>query len=133
MRQIREQTKRDDAKRLIEKEIETLNVDSDVITQQLAVLGAPVLQLTAEERSLFKEPVALLTEANAQSLEVTVAISKPGDEEVKAKRILQEPAESESLPVDVRELIRQAKTLFEAKNYVEAEKIYQTDRREDSQ
>jgi tetratricopeptide (TPR) repeat protein len=125
LRQIKEQTKRDDAKKLIEKEIETLNVNSDVITQQLTVLGAPVLHLTPEERSLFKDPVALLTEANPQSLEVTVAISKPGAEEVKAKRILQEPAESESLPDEVRELVGQAKKLFEVKNYIEAEKIYQ--------
>jgi tetratricopeptide (TPR) repeat protein len=125
LRQIKEQTKRDDAKKLIEKEIGTLNVDSDVITQQLTVLGAPVLHLTPEERSLFKDPVALLTEANPQNLEVTVAISKPGAEEVKAKRILQEPAESESLPDEVRELVGQAKKLFEVKNYIEAEKIYQ--------
>ncbi len=125
LRQIKEQTKRDDAKKLIEKEIGTLDVNSEVIAQQLAVLGAPVLHLTPEERSLFKDPVALLTEANPQSLEVTVAISKPGAEEVKAKRILQEPAESESLPDEVRELVGQAKKLFEVKNYIEAEKIYQ--------
>jgi tetratricopeptide (TPR) repeat protein len=125
LRQIKEQTKRDDAKKLIEQEIGTPNVNSDVIRQQLTVLGAPVLQLTPEERSVFKEPVALLTEANAQSLEVTVAISKPAAEEVNAKRILQEPAESESLSEDVRELVQRAKTLFEVKNYIEAEKLYQ--------
>ena len=125
LRQIKEQTNRDDAKKRIEKEIGTLDVNSEVMTQQLAVLGAPVLHLTPEERSLFKDPVALLTEANPQSLEVTVAISKPGAEEVKAKRILQEPAESESLPDEVRELVGQAKKLFEVKNYIEAEKIYQ--------
>ena len=125
LRQIKEQTKRDEAKKLIEQEIGTLNVNSDLMRQQLTVLGAPVLRLTPEERSLFKDPVALLTEANVQSLEVTVAISKPGAEEVKAKRILQEPAESESLPDDVRELVGHAKKLFEVKNYIEAEKIYQ--------
>jgi tetratricopeptide (TPR) repeat protein len=125
LRQIKEQTKRDDAKKLIEQEIGTPNVNSDAIRQQLTVLGAPVLQLTPEERSVFKEPVALLTEANAQSLEVTVAISKPAAEEVNAKRILQEPAESESLSEDVRELVQRAKTLFEVKNYIEAEKLYQ--------
>jgi tetratricopeptide (TPR) repeat protein len=125
LRQIKEQTKRDDAKKLIEQELGTPNVNSDAVRQQLTVLGAPVLQLTPEERSVFKEPVTLLTETNAQSLEVTVAISKPGAEEVTAKRILQEPAESESLPENVRELVQRAKTLFEAKNYIEAEKFYQ--------
>ncbi len=125
LRQIKEQTKRDDAKKLIEQEIGMLSVNSNVIRQQLTVLGAPVLHLTPEERSLFKDPVALLTEANAQSLEVTVAISKPGEEEVTTKKILQEPAESESLPDDVRELVGQAKQLFGVKNYIGAEKIYQ--------
>ena len=98
LRQIKEQAKRDEAKKLIEQEIGTANGNSDVIRQQLTVLGAPVLQLTPEERSVFKEPVTLLTEANAQSLEVTVAISKPGEEEVQPRRILQEPAEPSRYP-----------------------------------
>ena len=125
LRQIREQTKRDDAKRLLEQEIGTLKISSDVIREQLAILGAPVLELTAEERSLFKEPVVLLTEPNTQSLEVTVAVSKPTAEEVKAGKFLQEPAGADSLPPDVRDLIQQAKTMFEQKNYVDAEKLYQ--------
>ena len=135
LRQIKEQTKRDDARKLIEQEIATLNTNSDVIRQQLAVLGAPVLRLTSEERSVFKEPVALLTETKAESLEVTLAISKQHSDEVQPqeaqgkdvqpRRILQEPAEVESLPGDVRGLVQKAKKLFEAKNYPEAEKIYQ--------
>ncbi|HVJ57349.1 MAG TPA: tetratricopeptide repeat protein, partial [Terrimicrobiaceae bacterium] len=125
LRQIREQTKRDDAKRLLEQELGTLKIGSDVIKEQLAVLGAPVLELTAEERSLFKEPVVLLTEPSTQSLEVTVAVSKPTAEEVKAGKFLQEPAGADALPQDVRDLIQQAKTSFEQKNYVEAEKLYQ--------
>ena len=48
---------------------------------------------------------------------MTVAISKPGEEEVTTKKILQEPAESESLPDDVRELVGQAKQLFGQKLY----------------
>lgn len=124
LRQIREQTKRDDAKKLLEQEIGTLRLSSEVIRQQLAVLGAPVLELTPEERSLFKEPVVLLTEPSAQSLEVTVAVSKPSAEEVKAGKFLQEPAGPESLPEDIRDLIQRAKTMFEVKNYIDAEKLY---------
>ncbi len=124
LRQIREQTKRDDAKKLLEQEIGTLKLNSEVIREQLAVLGAPVLELTPEERSLFKEPVVLLTEPSAQSLEVTVAVSKPSAEEVKAGKFLQEPAGPESLPESIRDLIQRAKTMFEVKNYVDAEKLY---------
>ncbi|HEY5812134.1 MAG TPA: hypothetical protein VIT23_05740, partial [Terrimicrobiaceae bacterium] len=85
LRQIREQTKRDDAKRYIEQELGTLQLNSAVVRQQLAVLGAPVLQLSAEERSLFKEPAVMLTESSPQELEVTVVVSKPSTEEAKPK------------------------------------------------
>jgi Flp pilus assembly protein TadD len=125
LRQIREQTKRDDAKRLLEQEIGTLKLSSEIIREQLAILGTPVLELTPEERSLFKEPVVLLTEPSTQSLEVTVAVSKPSAEEVKAGRFLQEPAGPDSLPDDLRDLIQQAKTMFGHKNYLDAEKLYQ--------
>ena len=58
LRQIREQTRRDDAKRLLDQEIGALRVNSEVIRQQLAVLEAPVLELTPEERSLSRSPLS---------------------------------------------------------------------------
>jgi Flp pilus assembly protein TadD len=124
LRQVKEQTKRDEARKILEQEIVTSNPNPDVVRQQLAVVGAPVLQLTPEERSLFKDPVTLLTESNAQSLEVTVAISKPSSEDAQPRRILREPARAESLPKEVRDLVEQAKKRFEDKDYAEAENIY---------
>lgn len=125
LRQIKEQTARDDAKKELEKEIATLQIKSDVIQQQLQVLAAPVLQLTPEERSLFKEPVALLSEPASQALEVTMAVIKPTEEEAVANLKPAAPEGPEDLPEDVREQIQSAKKFFENKNYVEAEKIYQ--------
>ena len=85
---------------------ERFKISSDVIREQLAILGAPVLELTAEERSsLFKEPVVLLTEPNTQSL-VTVAVSKPTAEEGKAGKFLQEQLAATRFLKDVRDLIR---------------------------
>jgi Flp pilus assembly protein TadD len=126
LRQIKEQSKRDEARKRIEQEIGTLNIESGLIMQQLAVLGTPVVQLTPDESSAFKEPASLITESNDQSLEVTVAISKQdAPHEVTTKRVLQEPPQPESLPEQVRDLVQQAKKLFERKNYADAEKIYQ--------
>jgi Flp pilus assembly protein TadD len=126
LRQIKEQTRRDEARKRIEQEIGTLNIESGLIKEQLAVLGAPVVQLTPNESSAFKEPASLITESNDRSLEITVAISKPkAPHEVTTKRVLQEPPQSESLPEQVRELVQQAKELFERQNYTDAEKIYQ--------
>ena len=45
--------------------------------------------------------------------------------EVTTKRVLQEPPQAELLPEQVRELVQQAKSLFENKKYADAEKIYQ--------
>ncbi len=55
---------------------------------------------------------------------MTVAVSKPTAEEVKAGKFLQEPAGPEALPDDVRDLVQRAKAMFEVKNYVDAEKFY---------
>jgi Flp pilus assembly protein TadD len=124
LRQIKEQTQRDDAIRLIQEEIAALNANSDLVKQQLAVLETPVVQLTPEEHSVFKEPVSLVTESNDQSLEVTVAISKQNEAEVTTKRVLQDPPEHDSLSNELRQLAQQAKNFFEAKKFDEAEKIY---------
>ena len=68
LRQIKEQTKRDEARKLIEQEIATLNVESRLIMQQLAVLGAPVVQLTPNETLGFQGACgSLITESDNQS------------------------------------------------------------------
>ncbi len=123
LRQIKEQAQRDEAKKALEQEISTLQIKSDVINQQLAVLSAPVLQLTPEERSLFKEPVALLNETGANQMEVTMAVTKPKEGET----VSPAPASDnpDTLPEDVRQQVQHAKELFELKNFNDAEKIYQ--------
>lgn len=125
LRQIKEQTQRDEAKKLLEQEIASLQIKSAVISQQLAVLGAPILQLTAEERSLFKEPVALLNEPSAGSLEVAMAVTKPSAEEVAAAAAPEAPPHPDVLPDDVRELVQKAKRHFDQKDYAATEKVYQ--------
>lgn len=125
LRQIKEQAQRDEAKKALEQEIATLQIKSDVINQQLAVLGAPVLQLTPEERSLFKEPVALLTE-NGADMAVTMAVTKPREGEPNAATPEVAAADGpDAFPEDVRQQVQQAKELFELKNFNDAEKIYQ--------
>lgn len=134
LRQIKEQSQRDEARKALEQEVATLQIKSDVINQQLAVLGAPVLQLTPEERALFKEPVALLSESGTNQVEVTMAVSLPksgdalagGDAGISQGEEAVQPSDgADTLPEDVREQVQQAKELFELKNFADAEKIYQ--------
>jgi len=120
LRQIKEQPTRDEAKKKLEQEIANLKIESGTLVEQLGVLGAPVLHLTPEEKSVFKEPVALLSEPSAQAMDVTLAVSKDDTRNVAATS--QGP---ESLPDAAREQVKTAKQYFDAKNYLEAEKVYQ--------
>lgn len=120
LRQIKEQPTRDEAKKKLEQEIANLKLESGTLVEQLGVLGAPVLHLTPEEKSVFKEPVALLSEPSAQAMDVTLAVSKDDTQNVAATS--QGP---ESLPDAAREQVKTAKQYFDAKNYLEAEKVYQ--------
>ena len=125
LRQIKEQTQRDDAKKSLDQEIAKLEIKSDIINQQIAVLGAPTLQLTPEERSLFKEPVALLNEPNASALDVNMVVVKPTKEEAEKNTSNKPGNGADALPDSARDLVQQAGKLFYAKNYGAAEKIYQ--------
>jgi len=125
LRQIKEQTRRDEARKQLEQEVAALQIKSSVITQQLAVLGAPIIQLTPEERSLFKEPVALLSEPSPGSLEVTLAVTTPTVEEANPSPTLPAAQSPDALSDEVRELVQKAKGFFEQKDYAMTEKVYQ--------
>lgn len=125
LRQIQEQAERDEARKLAEQEINALQIKSDILNKQLSVLGAPVLKLTVEERALFKEPVALLSESQADTMQVTLAVTKPSDQQAKETLASATAQEATPLTDESRDLIRKAKELFELGNYLEAEKVYQ--------
>jgi tetratricopeptide (TPR) repeat protein len=125
LRQIKQQNRRDEAHRALEEELATLQVESATLRGHIAVLATPVLELLPDERSLFKDPVSLLTEAEPSRLEVDIAITKPTTEEAIANITPQAPKGASSLSPDARELVRTAQQLFDEKNYTEAEKTYQ--------
>ncbi len=119
-RQIKEQTNRDEARKILEQEIATLQIKSEVISRQLATLGAPVLQLTPEEKALFKQPISLINESAPQAMEVNLAMTKqtPGEPSSADQNL-------SSVPENIRADMDTAKQLFASKDYLGAEKIYQ--------
>jgi len=135
LRQIKHQTLRDDAKKKLEDEMGKLAVKSEIITRQLDVLGAPVLDLTPAEQTLFKEPVALLSEPDPASLKVTMAVVKPqnpptestGSDSSGVEELLDPPLapERDYIPEDVRSMVVEAKAAFEKQDYPETERLYQ--------
>ncbi len=118
LRQIKEQTERDAARVALEKELQALQLKSDTIAQQLGILAKPAFQLTEPEQEIFREPVALLAEPNPETLEVSLAVAKVGEEPPP-------PQGAESLPEATRELVEEARRLFDLGRYNDAEKLYQ--------
>ncbi|HSI85873.1 MAG TPA: tetratricopeptide repeat protein, partial [Candidatus Methylacidiphilales bacterium] len=55
-RQMQEQARRDLAARLARDEMKRLKVDSDVLKQQVDILGSPLVALSDEELSMFRRP-----------------------------------------------------------------------------
>ena len=101
---------------------------SDTISKQLEVLARPAFKLSDQEALLFK-PVALLSASGNSTMNVSMAFSKPG---VKAgakggqkSEATQPKADPDDLTKESRELIEQARQLFNDRQFDEAEKIYQ--------
>ena len=121
LRQIKEQTERDAARTGLEKEIQNLQIKSDTISKELAVLSRPAFQLSNDEKLLFKEPIAALSEPDSSSMSVSMVVAKPAGGFPQPT-----PAEgSESLPDATRDMVDQARKLFDQGRFADAEKLYQ--------
>ena len=123
LRQIKEQTRRDEAVKAVEAVVASAPDKLDAAKPHLAVLGETGLKLTDEERALFNDPVSLLAQpSGAESLDVTMVVAKPANNEQK------KPAKSGGnapLPPEVRAKFEEAKKLFEAEDFTGAEKVFQ--------
>ena len=62
MRQVRDEAKKAQARRLMEEEMKKLNIQSQSFSENIALLSVPSLSLTPEERALFKDAQLVVTE-----------------------------------------------------------------------
>lgn len=131
IRQIRQQTERDEAQRTIEVELANLKVESDTLRQQLGVLARPVLELNAEERDLFKDPVVLLPapspdDASRMELELTIAKPAGDGRDDGSRESAPSPGSSPtSDSTDTAAAIREAQSHFDRRDFAAAEQVYQ--------
>ncbi len=126
LRQIKEQSRRDEAAKAIETVLNSAPAKLDGLRPHLGVLSEPTLKLTEEERAIFKDPVSLLTQpAGEESLNVTMAVAKPTAEEARQNNNPARSGRGGALPEEVRAQFEQAKKLFEAQDFAGAEKIFQ--------
>jgi tetratricopeptide (TPR) repeat protein len=77
LKQVKEEAKRAQARRLMEEEMKRLNVQSQTLSDQIGVLSAPSLVLTPEERALFKDGQLVVVDDGSGSLQAAVAAPLP--------------------------------------------------------
>ncbi len=78
LRLLKQQNVRAQASKLLGEELVRLEVQSKNVTDQLAVLGQPSVQLTDEERTLFKDPlVAISDNADPSTLAASIVAVSP--------------------------------------------------------
>jgi len=126
LRQIREQARKDQAKRLIDEEISRLQITSDSLSQQLKILAEP-FQLSEAEKKMFRMPVDLASGEDA-SPEVALALEinkNTGSQPMPPPTAPRKVGKVESLTDGNQALARQAKAAFDDGRVAEAEKIYQ--------
>ena len=74
MRQLKDQSRRMAARKLLTDELARLDVQSTALNAQVEELGRPTIPLTDEERALFKDPQVTIADADAStSMAVTIA------------------------------------------------------------
>lgn len=118
LRQLREQARRDQARRLIEEEIAALEVQSSSLQENLAILGQGI-ELTEEEKSLFRLPVADVEADSPESLSATISITKPSTEG--------EPGPAKGLPdltKEQQEAAQKAQNFLRQGDLAQAEPIW---------
>ncbi|MFV0337852.1 MAG: tetratricopeptide repeat protein [Chthoniobacterales bacterium] len=135
MRQLKEQARRDQAKRLIEEEIAKLEVKSETLSKQLNTLTAP-FEMSDEEKALFRTPMSVATGDEA-GLDLGLAVTKPADgenpqdaapadEEKKETPSTTGEAGLKALPEPMRNLAMEGQAAFDRGDLASAEHYYQT-------
>ncbi len=76
LRELKQQAKRDEAKRMVMTELSQLQVQSDTLMKNIDLLGQPVVQLSDKERALFKDPELNVADTDDQTMSFSFAAPK---------------------------------------------------------
>jgi len=152
MRQLKEQARRDQARKTVLDELSKLQVKSDVLVEQVQYLGQPITKLDDKEKALFKQPQMQIADNHTgatfsmaaektstpeeakmpvQNVKTaTAADDLPSKTKTEAPKQDQAPVVETSInpgvPDEFLAQARKAKEQFELGKYSEAEKIYES-------
>lgn len=75
LRQLRDQARRDQSKKLVLAELAKLEVKSSALLEQIDYLGQPVVKLTEKERALFKQPQIAIAETESTDISIAAPMT----------------------------------------------------------
>lgn len=109
-RQLREQARRQQARKLIAEEMEKLQIRSETLIEQLDAIANAETTLTSAEQKLLREPeVAVSASGNGSAFEFIVA----------------KPESDDDLPGDLAEKVAEAEDAARQSDHAKARLIYQ--------
>lgn len=113
-RQLKEQARREVAKRMAMEELKSLGVESSKLKTQLDILGSPLVELSEEEKALLRAPSAALS--SEASGNFAAPLSEAGTDLSNRPRV----------PAEFKDIAREANELFAQQKFDEAAAKYQT-------
>ncbi len=134
-RQLQEQARRDAAKRLAMEELQHLKIKSEVLRQQIELLGSPLSVLSSEELALLHTPNSIDILAPDNGFKAPLESPVPEQMNSAPSAHSSEPSHETGsgdyrnkprVPDDMRSLAQEAGDLFNKKRYAEAADKYRS-------
>jgi tetratricopeptide (TPR) repeat protein len=123
-RQLKEQARREAARRLVLDEFKNLAVSTDALKTQLEVLSSPLVSLTDEEQGMlkFSAPTLVAPEpATASSPAATPTLSSAAEKPASPETFSEKPR----IPDEFKDTAAQATSLYNQKKFDEAAAAYE--------
>lgn len=153
LRELKEQARREQSRKLVLAELERMKVRSKVLTEQVSLLSQPAVTLSAQERALFKTPQMEIVDNGPGALAISIAAPATSPSARKGSDSLEgdlpsNPAQTSDdarpaaqtgtpsgatvstetnpvIPPELRPLAREARDHSDHGRYLEAERIYE--------
>jgi Flp pilus assembly protein TadD len=125
VRERQEEARRDEVRKLVLAELDTLKVRSNLLNKEIEFLAQPVTKLTTEELALFRQPVVSVSNEKAGGLKMNFVFEKKSTADA-GKLDATATVAPNALPRELQDVaIAARKNLLQGK-YRTAEKQYQT-------
>jgi tetratricopeptide (TPR) repeat protein len=125
VRERQEETRRDEAWKLVLAELDRLKVRSDLLNKQIEFLAQPVTKLSSEELALFRQPVVSVSNEKAGGLKMNFVFEKKSTADGGKSNAISTTV-TNALPRELQKIAVAARENVEQGKYRTAEKQYET-------